>query len=136
MGTQVNRVGPFPYNCRQLLRTSTAKIEGWEMASRGSAMTSDAEIDLMARRASIWLGRGLWTVIVLAPCHHVIPGFHDLMTFIAGVASISRNHSVAASARGGRTIRIRRVVTPKRLCVICWPFGSWHMRAWSKGANS
>tara|TARA_R110002096_G_scaffold292224_1_gene486488 strand:+ start:27201 stop:27926 length:726 start_codon:yes stop_codon:yes gene_type:complete len=106
------------------------------MASRSGAVASNAKVDLMAGGASVRLSYRLRSVVVFSPRHHVIARFHHLVALIAGIASVSRHHRVAASAVGRGAIRIGLVVLSKCLSMVCGALGGGHVRAWGNRVNA
>jgi len=99
-------------------------------------MASYAEINLMAGTTAIGLSDRLGAMVVFPPGHDVVAGLHDLMTLVACVAAIARDHCVAASAGRLWACSVRSVIAPKCLSVIGRALGGWHVRAGRQGPQA
>ena len=68
-------------------------------------------------------------MVVFSPRNIVVAGSHDLVTLVAGVPRISREHGMAASTGPRVSFGIRGVVASKGPSVIAWPIRRGHMGA-------
>ena len=107
---------------------AAAELHGRKMRTRPIAMAGGAEVDLMASRAALRFGRGLGSVVVLTPGDDMVLWAHGLVTLIAGIASISRQHRVTAGARVGIGACVVAMVATKGLGMVRGSLGGWHVR--------